>query len=174
MLAEMPFETKRNKEGENGDQHGQLTADVGGRAELGGHLWVDVDHDLLLLGHLGVALLDLVDHPGLERLADHGGADVDDPLLGRLRQVRVIRHVGGDVGVLHGELGDILEVEALVLRHVDRLDRPILHVRLLAGGDVLQKVDRGVVWSMEKVSRSGGKHLPNGGSYTSHSCARKV
>ena len=57
MLAEMPFETKRNKEGENGDQHGQLTADVGGRAELDGHLWVDVDHDLLLLGHLGVLLL---------------------------------------------------------------------------------------------------------------------
>ena len=141
----MPFETKRNKEGENGDQHGQLTADVGGRAELGGHLWVDVDHDLLLLGHLGVALLDLVDHPGLERLADHGGADVDDPLLRRLRQVWVVGHVGGDVGVLHGELGDILEVEALVLRHVDRLHLVFRHVSLLPREDVLEEVDRDVV-----------------------------
>ena len=112
--------------------------------ELGVYLRVHVDHHLLLIFHGGVALLYLVGDPGLERLADHGGADVDDPLLRRLRQVRVVGHVGGDVGVLRGELGDVLEVQALILRHVDRLDRLVAHVRLPARENVFQEVDRDV------------------------------
>ena len=112
--------------------------------ELGGHHGIHLDHDVLLLGHEGVALLHLVDDPGLERLADHGGADVDDPLLGRLRQVRLVGHVCGDVLVLLAELADVLQREILVLRHIQSLNIRVGHVRLLPGDYVLQEVDRRV------------------------------
>ena len=125
-----------------------------GGLELGVHHGIHLDVHLLLLVHRLVALLDLVLDPGLERLADHGGADVDDPLLGRLRQVRVVGHVGGDVGVLAGELGDVLEVQALVLRHVDRLDRLVAHVRLLARENVFQEVDRDVGYKEGEIRMS--------------------
>ena len=116
-----------------------------GGVELGVHLRVHVDVHLLLLPHRLVAILDLVADPISEDFAKDGRADVDDPLLRRLWQVRLVRHVVGDVGVLLAELGDVPEVEALVLRHVDRLDLVVRDVRLLPREDVLEEVDRDVV-----------------------------
>ena len=59
--------------------------------ELGRHLWVHVDHHLLLLRHDGVPLLNLDLDPFPERLANYGSTDINDPLLGNLRQVLSIR-----------------------------------------------------------------------------------
>ena len=59
-----------------------LTAYVGARLELGGHLRIHGDHDLLLLGHEGVAFLHLLVDPLLEDLPDDGRADVTIHCLG--------------------------------------------------------------------------------------------
>ena len=66
---------------------------MGAGSKLGGHLWVHGDHDLLLLGHQGVPGLHLLGDPVPERLADHGGADVQDPLSRHLLDVGLVRHV---------------------------------------------------------------------------------
>ena len=63
---------------------------MGARLELGGHLRIHGDHDLLLLGHEGVAFLHLLVDPLLEDLPDDGRTDVDDPLLGHFLQVWLI------------------------------------------------------------------------------------
>ena len=68
----------------------ELTAHMGASSELSRHSWIDRDHDLLFVGHDGVALLDLFVHPLLEVLTDDGRTDVDYPLLWNLLQVRLI------------------------------------------------------------------------------------
>ena len=58
-----------------------------------------------------VALLDLLADPPLERLSDHGGADVDDPLLRSLDEVLIIREEVGNVWQVGDELEDLLDAE---------------------------------------------------------------
>ena len=113
--------------------------------ELLGHLWVHRDHQLSLLGHQGVALLDLLSHPLLEWCAKHGCNDVDEPLLGRLWEVDLIGQVVGDIRVVVEEHHDLLQRQVLVLRHVEVLDAVVLEVPLLLVQDVLQEVDRDIV-----------------------------
>ena len=68
----------------------ELTAHMGASSKLSRHRWIDRDHDLLFVGHDGVAFLDLFVHPLLEVLTDDGRTDVDYPLLWNLLQVRLI------------------------------------------------------------------------------------
>ena len=123
-----------------------LTADVGGGLVLGLHLRVDVDHHIHVPRSRGIPIFDLLADPVLERLADHGGADVDDPRLRRLREVRLVRQVPCDLGILPDELADVLEREVLVGGHVHRLDLVVLQGLLLASDDVLEEVHRHVLW----------------------------
>ena len=58
---------------------------MGTVGELLCHDGIHGDHHVPLLRHGLVAILDLFTYPLLEWLADHGGANVDDPLFGRLR-----------------------------------------------------------------------------------------
>ena len=67
-----------------------LTRDMSASSELGGHLGVHGDHDLLLLRHQGIPIFNLFLYPLSEVRTDHGGAYIDDPLLGDLLQVRLI------------------------------------------------------------------------------------
>ena len=55
-------------------------------------------------------------HPRCETVFEHGGADVGDPLLGRLRQLELrLGQVVVDVGMVRLEvLLDLLDAEALV------------------------------------------------------------
>ena len=118
---------------------------MGARGELGRHHGVHLDHDLLLLGHEGVALLHLVHDPVFEGRADDHGADVDDPLLGHLRQVNAIREELFDFGLGAGEGEDLLDRQVLVLGHVEGLDVVHVDVGLLPGQDVLEKVNGDVI-----------------------------
>ena len=68
----------------------ELTANMGASSELSRHRWIDRDHDLFLVGHDGVAFLDLFVHPLLEVLTDDGRTDVDYPLFWSFLQVRLI------------------------------------------------------------------------------------
>ena len=63
---------------------------MGASSELSRHRWIDLDHDLLLVGYDGVAFLNFFVHPLLEVLTDDGRTDIDYPLLWNLLQVRLI------------------------------------------------------------------------------------
>ena len=137
-----------------------LTTDVRGAMVRGLHLGVDVDPHLFLFGHRGVPILHLLNHPILERLADDGSADIDDPPLRRLRKVWLVRQVLCDLGILPSELADTLEREVIVPRHVHSLDLVVLQGLLLASDDVLEKVHRHVLWMQTWISGSMIWHLP--------------
>ena len=74
-----------------------LTTDVRGAMVRGLHLGVDVDPHLILLRPRGVPILDLLSHPILERLADDGSTDIDNPLLRDLGQVWLVPEVEPNV-----------------------------------------------------------------------------
>ena len=89
---------------------------MGAGLELRGHLGVHGDHHLLLGAHDGVALLNLVGHPGLELAAEDDCTNIHDPLLGHLLQIDVVWQEVGNVWLLRHELEDALDGEVLVLR----------------------------------------------------------
>ena len=158
-----------------------LTADVAAGLELGGHLRVHRDHDLLLLGHDGVALFDLIADPFFELLAHDYSANVDNPLLWHFLQVWLIRQVHLDPRLVANERQDLLDGEVLVLRHVQRLNSVVLDVCFLARDDVLQEVNGHIVCKKDDFDQQTRQikfkcqaHLPYGGRYTSHSPARKL
>ena len=147
MLADTPLVSATKKGGEKGNGGEALTADVAARLELGGHRRIDRDHDLLLVVHGGVAVLNLVGDPVTERLPDHRGADVDNKLFRRLRDVRLVRQVVRDVRIQVGKCGDVLQRQVLVRRHEQELDLVVAQVLFLRADDVLQEVNRDVVCS---------------------------
>ena len=127
---------------------------MGAGLELGRHLWVHRDHDLLLFSHQRIPFFDLSIDPFLEVSSDHGGADVHDPLLRHLREVGLIREVEIDCRLVTDELHHALEGQVLVLRHVDVLDLVVVQVRLPPRQDIFQEVDGRVVW-MKIYQRKG-------------------
>ena len=66
---------------------------MGAGLEFGRHHRVHIDHDLLLLRVLGVTNFDLFSDPIFERLADHGRANINDPLLRDLWDIGLVREV---------------------------------------------------------------------------------
>ena len=122
-----------------------LTTHVGTRLELGRHLGIHRDHHLLLFGHELVPLFDLLADPLLERLADDCSAHVDDPLLGHMREVWLVRKVRLDPRLASNKGKDLLQREALVVRQVEILHIFVVQLALLPGDDVFEKVDGHIV-----------------------------
>ena len=147
MLAETPLETTSVQRCQQDKRMIALTTELSGCLELGCQLGIHVDHDLLLLRHQGVSLLNLLGDPTSEVLAQHGGTYVDDPLFWNLWNVNLVRHVGFNLRHPTYILKDLLEREVLVLRHVQCLHRVVGHIGLLAADQVLQEVDRDVVYN---------------------------
>ena len=119
MLALMPLLTAAIKFGIRGTGTSTLTGDVSAVLELGGHHGVHRDHHVSLLRHQLVAVLDLHGDPLLEGLIDDRSADVDDPLLRRLREVLVVWEEGLDEWDVGDELENPLDAQTLVLRDVE-------------------------------------------------------
>ena len=105
-----------------------LTADVRAGSELGRHERVHGDHDLLLLGHQCVAFFDLLVDPFFKVISDDGSADVYDPLLRHLRQIRLIRKVEEDLWLGAGVLHHTFQRQILILGDVDVLRSIIRYV----------------------------------------------
>ena len=147
-----------------------LTGDVRAGLKLGSHVGIHRDHDLFLFGHVRVALLLLLPDPLPERLADHRSTYVHYPLLWYLLDVRMVWEVGLDLWLAGDELEDLLERQVPVHGDVHGLDIRVVDLPLLARQDVLQEVDRDVVWKKRRKSentspnKSGWKtDLPYGG-----------
>ena len=75
------------------DKINGLTAYMSTGSKLLGHLWVHRDHDLLFISHERVPFFNLLIYPFFEILADDGSTYVDEPLLGYLRNIRLVRQV---------------------------------------------------------------------------------
>ena len=118
---------------------------MGGGLELGRHLGIHGDHDLLLLAHQCIPLLHLLRDPGLELFTENSRDDVDQPLLWDFRHVDLVGEVHEHVGLVDDELEDLLDGEVLVLRHVEGLHLVVVDVCLPPGQDVLEEVDGDVV-----------------------------
>ena len=125
-----------------------------------GHDRIHGNHHVSLLGHLFVAVLNLLTDPLLEGLADHDGADVHDPLLRSLRKVDVVGEEVGDVWLVGDELEDLFDGERLVLRHVEVLDLVVEQVPLLLVQYVFEEVHGRVVYRREPLSQERAKYLP--------------
>ena len=82
------------------------------------HLRVELDHEVALLGHAGVALLDLLLDPVGEEVVEDGVRHVHEPLLGQLRDLALVRVVDEGVGVVADELLQPLDLQGFVLRHL--------------------------------------------------------
>ena len=120
--------------------------------ELRSNHWVHRDHHVSLVRHLLVAVLDLRSDPLLERLANHSRTDIDDPLFRRLGEVLIVWEVVGDVWLTADELQDLLDRQALILRHVEVLDCIIEQEPLLLIVQVFEEIDRHVVCMKSQVS----------------------
>lgn len=104
---------------------------------------VEVDHEVLLLGQLRIAGLDLGEDPVAEAVSEQGVGDVDDPLLRDLQQFLLDRHVLLEFLVVAHARHDIFQRQAFILRKVQVVDRRTLDVLLLAGYEVLQETANG-------------------------------
>ena len=92
-----------------------LTAYIRRLLEGLSNLRIHVDQQIFLSSDLPVALLDLPLDPLAEVLADDGVADVDDPLLGQLRQLLVDWEELEHLRILLEELEDVLHGQSIIL-----------------------------------------------------------
>ena len=106
---------------------------------------VEVDHEVLLLGQLGVAGLDLVVDPVAEAVPEQGVGDVHDPLLRELEQLLVDRHMPLEFLIVAAARHDVLQRQAFILGKVQVVDLRSLDVLLDAADEVLEKAKMGLV-----------------------------
>jgi len=80
----------------------------------------------------------LLGYPGAEGSTNHGSTDIDNPLLGHLLEIWIVRQVGQDVRLELAEVADMLQGQVLVARHVDCLDLVVGQVLLATVEQVLE------------------------------------
>ena len=108
MFADWPFVAKIQEFKIAGKFEEILTGYVRARGKLGCHLRIHSDMNLLLVCHEHVSILDLVDDPVLESVANYSRHDVDEPLLWHLLQVGLVRQVIDDARLVQGKVEDLL------------------------------------------------------------------
>ena len=114
------------------------------RRGLEGSHDVGVHHDgeLLVCNDLSVPRLNVLEHPVGKRLASQRVHNVDDPLAGEPHVVVLLREIICHLRILAGLLQELLEAEALVLRHREVLDLVAVEELALAVDELLEEVDR--------------------------------
>ena len=88
---------------------------------------------------------DLLSYPVAEGSTDHSSTTIHDPLFRYLLEVRLVRQIVHNVGLLHDEGADVLQGQVLVARHVVRLDLVVGQVPLLCVDDRLQEVNGHII-----------------------------
>ena len=114
---------------------------MGAGLEFCRHHWIHVDHDLFLLGVLGVTDLNLLGHPIFERLANDCGANVNDPLFRDLWDIGLVREVRRHLWLRLNISKDLFKGEILVVRYVQCLHLRIWDVGLSLVLNVFEVID---------------------------------
>ena len=156
MFADWPFVAKIQEFKIAGKFEEILTGYVRARSKLGCHLRIHSDVHLLFVRHEHVSILNLVDDPILESVADNSRHDVDKPLLWHLLQVGLIRQVVDDARLVQCEVKDLLHGQVLILRDVHSFHVVDRDVCLSPSQDVLQEVDGHVVCKIYGYSDGEG------------------
>ena len=123
---------------------------MSGLSELGRHNGVHADHDFFLFSHNSISLFDLFRDPFLEILSDDGCAHVHNPLLRDLGQVGIVWQVVFNIRMSADEFHYSFDRQVFVLRHMQMLDGVIVQICLLSAKDIFQKVDRSIVYRIQK------------------------
>ena len=95
---------------------------MGAGLELGRHLGIHGDHDLLLLRHEGVSLINLVVDPIPEWIADDRHTYVHDPLLRGMSEIGFVWEIRFDARSIGDKGEDLLQRKILIVGHGERLD----------------------------------------------------
>ena len=141
----------------------QLTGDVRAGTELCSHLRVHGDHHLLLGAHYGVPLLHLVVNPVSELVAENGGTNVHNELLGHLDEIKLIREKICNAGLFDDKRENAFDRKVLVLRDKERLHSFVGNIALLLRQDVFEEVNCGVVCEKQRMRKYLHSNVPYGG-----------
>ena len=114
---------------------------TGGGVEHSGDILINLDELVSLDGDPYISSVDLGHHPLFEVAPGESADEVNDPLLWESGSfLEVIWDVSLEIIVPVDMAVDLLEAEALVLRHVDVADLGLQEILLLAGDDVPEEV----------------------------------
>ena len=127
-----------------------LTTGLGGGLEGSSNLRVHVDGEASLDQHLLIPSLDLHLHPVGEDVLKDGVDDVANPLLWHLEDLLSVRQVIVNPSMKISERSYITDGEALVGRDGNVPDLVPVDAFLRTTDQILQEVDRHLIWSMEK------------------------
>ena len=114
------------------------TRDGGAGVEGGRDFGVELDHHIALLRDLVVALEDLLLHPAGEGVAEDRISHVRDKLAWQLPDLALIWIVNEGIRVLPDEVVEALDLQRLVLRHLQVLALVVLEEFLPACDQVLE------------------------------------
>ena len=118
----------------------ELTGDSSGCLPGCHDLGVHGDHQVAILDHLLVSLLDLGHHPVGEVIPDQGVGHVDDPLFRELDELSFDGHVIHEVSSITSFGENFITVKSIILRHSQMLNIGGLDVLFLSADEIFKEI----------------------------------